>query len=109
MLFLSLVFSITCLLIIVICIARVSYLYGQIKSDDEWKVKYEKLYSTATAEILKAKGYSPTINDMFPKAPEIKMSHRKIKPLEKINKEKPDPSIKLRIVKTEENNSKDKD
>jgi hypothetical protein len=112
MLLLSLAFSVTCLLTIIVCIARVSFLYGQIKSDDEWKVKYEKLYTTATAEILKAKGYSPIIPDHLSKSFDSKKSAPKIKPLEKLNKEKSDPilnNLGLRIVRTEDDSSKKED
>lgn len=113
MVLISLVFSVTCLLTIIVCISRVSYLYGQIKSDDEWRVKYDKLYSTATAEILKAKGYSPIMNDIFPKTSDTRGGFKKIKPLEKIKKDKTDSStsnnVGLRVVKPEEDNSDHKD
>lgn len=101
----SLAVSITCFLVILACIARFSYLYGQMQSDDEWKAKYEKLYTTATAEILKAKGYSGTTIGYQPKATDTKNNLKKIKPLEKLTKEKSDPilnSTGLRIVRTDD-------
>jgi len=110
MVLLSLIFSVTCLLIIIGCVARVSFLYGQIKSDDDWKIKYEKLYTTATTEILRAKGYSPTAIYDLCKSPEMKNNSKKIKPLEKINREKLDPILnnsKLRVVRSDDDSEKE--
>jgi hypothetical protein len=53
------------------------------------------------------------MNDIFPKTPDTRNSFKKIKPLEKIKKDKTDSGIQnnsgLRVVKTEEDNSEHKD